>query len=224
MNQKESLIQNQSEKSFFAKHTMALISLGSAAAYSAFYFQKFDSENLTGRGLWDTGISIGLITSAFTMVASSCLCRPSSDKRAEEAKMTWGQYIPHVAKSMLNPCADPRRFYTFGNFIGNWLLLPAEILNMGNLVTVRCVVEPLYYLAQFTALAGPVKSENSYIAWGAIKGIFQGISLFVSLKEPEKFAPIIAANSLFLATSLFSIASGAAIKLSNRAAPTSIGV
>ena len=221
---KDPLVTKQPDNSFFAKHTMTLIGLGSAAAYTVFYFQKFDSNNLTGRGLWDAGISIGLITSAFTMVASSCLYRSSSDKRAAESQMTWGQYIPHVAKSMFNPCADPRRFYTFGNFIGNWLLLPAEILNMGNLVTVRCVVEPLYYLAQFTALAGPVKSENSYIAWGAIKGIFQGISLFVSLKEPEKFAPIIAANSIFLATSLFAVASGISTKLAERKEAVSIGV
>ncbi len=221
---KDPLVTKETDNSFFAKYTMAIIGLGSAAAYSVFYFQKFDSNNLTGRGLWDGGISVGLITSAITMLTSSCLCRLSSDKRAEEEKMTWGQYIPHVAKSMLNPSADPRRFYAFGNFVGNWLLLPAEILNMGNLVTVRCVVEPLYYLAQFTALAGPVKSENSYIAWGAIKGIFQGISLFVSLKEPEKFAPIIAANSIFLATSLCSIGSGVGIKFAERNAPVSVGV
>ncbi len=221
---KDPLVTKQSDNSFFAKYTMPIIGLGSVAAYSVFYFQKFDSNNLTGRGLWDGGISVGLITSAITMLTSTCLCRPSSDKRAEEEKMTWGQYIPHIAKSMLNPCMDPRRFYTFGNFVGNGLLLPAEILNMGNLVTVRCIVEPLYYLVQFSALAGPVKSENAYIAWGAIKGIFQGISLFVSLKEPEKFAPIIAANSIFLATSIFSIASGVSTKIAERNAPVSVGV
>ncbi len=213
---KDPLVKNQSDSNFFAKYTMALIGLGSAAAYGVFYFQKFDSNNLTGRGLWDTGVSIGLITSAFTMVASSCLCKPSSDGRAAEEKMTWRQYIPHVAKNMVNPCVDPRRFYAFGNLVANSLLLPAEILNMGNLVTVRCVVEPLYYLAQFTALAGPVKAENSYIAWGAIKGIFQGISLFVSLKEPEKFAPIIAANSLLLVTSLTAIISGVSTKIAQK--------
>lgn len=199
----------------FTQFTMPVIALGSIAAYSACFWQ-FQRDNSAGYGMWIAANSIGIAVSLLTMCSCYTCCGEIAKQRELEAEMSWRQYLPYLAKQMINPLNDNRRFFAFGTSISNWLMLGGEALEMHDFLTARFVLEPLYYLAQFTALTIPVKSENAYLIWGATKGLFQLISLGVSAQEPEKYEPIIAANIIFLGTAIAAISSGIMTKYMNR--------
>jgi hypothetical protein len=209
--------------SFLTKYTMNIIGLGAVVVSGVLYSQKMDTD--AGQGLWVTGLTVGLVTSVVTMLSSTCLCSPSHERRTEEAEMTWGQYIPHVAKSMLNPCTDNRRFYALGMLVSSCFVFPGEILGVKNFSpAVLDIMEPIYYLAQFAALAMPVKTEDAYFAWGWMKSIRSAIYIGIIASKPEAFAPVIAADSMQLIVGLFAGFSGAYTKCINRNAEINLGV
>ncbi len=211
--------------SFLTKYTMNIIGLGSVVASSILCSQKIDTDNSAGQGLWITGLTVSLVTSLLTMLSSTCLCRPQHERKTEEAEMTWGQYIPHVAKSMLNPCTDNRRFFALGMLISGCFAFPGEILSLKNFSpTALDVLEPIYYLSQFAALVVPVKTEDAYFAYGWMKSIRSAIYLGIADSKPEALAPIIAADSIQLISGLFAGLSGAYTKYTNRNSENNLGV
>lgn len=211
--------------SFLTKYTMNIVGFSSFIATSILCSQKLDADSPAGQGLWITGLTVTLITSVLTMLSSTCLCRPQHERRVEEAKMTWGQYIPHVGKSMLNPCTDNRRFYALGILISGCFAFPGEILSVQNFnPTALDILEPIYYLSQFVALAVPVKTEDAYISWGCIKGFRSGIYLVIAANKLETLAPIIAADSIQLIAGSFAGLSGAYTKYTNRNSEINLGV
>ncbi len=211
--------------SFLTKYTMNIVGFSSFVATSILCSQKLDADSPAGQGLWITGLTATLITSILTMLSSTCLCSPSHERRAEEAQMTWGQYVPHVAKSMLNPCTDNRRFYALGTLISACFAFPGEILSLKNFSpTALDVLEPIYYLSQFAALAVPVKTEDAYFAWGWIKSIRSATYLIIATNKPETLAPIIAADSIQLIVGLFAGISGLYTKYQNRNSENNLGV
>ena len=211
--------------SFLTKYTMNIVGFGSVVASSILCSQKLDADNPAGQGLWITGLTLGLVTSILTMLSSTCLCRPQHERRVEEAQMTWRQYVPHVAKSMWNPCTDNRRFYAVGMLISGCFAFPGEILSLKNFSpTALDILEPIYYLSQFAALAVPVKTEDAYFAWGWMKSIRSAIYLGIAASKPEAFAPVIASDTIQLIGGLFAGLSGAYIKYTNRNSENNLGV
>jgi hypothetical protein len=211
--------------SFLTKYTMNIVGFSSFVATSILCSQKLDADSPAGEGLWITGLAATLITSVLTMLSSTCLCRPQHERRAEEAEMTWRQYIPHVAKSMLNPCTDNRRFYALGILISGCFAFPGGILSLKNFSpTALDVLEPIYYLSQFAALALPVKTEDAYFAWGWMKSIRSAIYLGIAASKPETFAPIIAADTIQLIGGLFAGLSGSYTSCTNRKSENNLGV